>query len=93
MNVDELVPRNKVEILDLNETTEEERMKDALKWHFGENRNGIVKVSSPFAVLNEELVSRLLQTRHIEVGWVSSRVRKKAKVIRSYPWQFCGHLS
>lgn len=101
--VRELVPRTEVEILDLDETTEEGEIKEALKRHFGLSQLGDVKVNltkkafrgnlKGFVELSEELAARLTRTGHLKVGWVSCRVRNKTQTTRCYRCHGYGHLA
>lgn len=102
-NVRELVPRTEVEILDLDEITEEGEIHEALQRHFGESLTGKVKVDmtkkvyrgtlKAFVELREELAARLIRTGHLKVGWVSCRVRKKAEATKCYRCHGYGHLA
>ena len=89
-----LILRIEVEIVDTEPNIEAEDIKDAVRGLFDHGSELKLKLSltkrpyrgnrKAYVLLKEAQAFKLLKTTHIQIGWVSCRVRRKMEVNRCY---------
>lgn len=99
--VSSLEPKTTLEILDLDECTEEDEVQAALLRDYpdiGEVKVGLTPANSrgqrvAILQLPDRLAGPLLTVGKIKIGWVYSRIRRRATVTRCFKCLGFGHLS
>ena len=97
-----LTPKVTLEFLDLDSVTIYTKgdVEEALKRDLGEKAGDAkMSVTKPnrreqilaIVELNEEEANKLLETPRIKVGWINSRVRRRARIDRCYKCMGYGH--
>ena len=97
-----MVPRTVLEIRDLDSSTSEDEVNQALKRDLQDN-NGILRSSltqpnarkQRMAIVTVETsaANRLMATARIKVGWVNCRIRRRTTITRCFKCLDFDHLS